>query len=474
MASPKTAAAKPRAARQRKPQTTAEVDIETAVLAADFRPIDNLVPYARNARTHSDEQIAQLAALIEEFGWTYPVLADDKGIVAGHGRVMAARKLYEAGRTIRLMPGGEDAPAIPAGTVPVLDCSGWSEAKRRFYILADNQSALNAGYDEEILKLELTELGQFEMDLDLLGFEPDYLEGLLGDESQSGSSGKSGAGSLAAKFGVPPFSVLNAREGWWQDRKAAWIALGIKSELGRGAAPGGSPMPMDRAAPGGSKMPAANYSKRQRGDGAGRAVAKAKGNADDGLAFGEINFESGAPASGTSIFDPVLCELAYRWFSPPSGVVLDPFAGGSVRGIVAARLGREYVGVDLRAEQIAANQSQGDVICAGDSAAPRWIEGDSAAIIPDLDVKADFLFSCPPYGDLEVYSDDAADLSNMAHAAFIEAYRKIIALAVGKLKPNRFACFVVGDFRDDAGMLSATRSAHSKRPGPGCITRRSW
>ena len=157
-----------------------------------------------------------------------------------------------------------------------------------------------------------------------------------------------------------------------------------------------------------------------------------------------------ASSSGTSIFDPVLCELAYRWFSPPGGLVLDPFAGGSVRGIVAAKCGREYVGFDLRPEQLAANRVQADRIC-GDGIAPAWHCGDSAAVIPALDAEADFVFSCPPYGDLEVYSDDPLDLSTMSRAGFLAAYRVIIAAAVAKLKPDRFACFVVGDYRDKKG-----------------------
>ncbi len=159
-----------------------------------------------------------------------------------------------------------------------------------------------------------------------------------------------------------------------------------------------------------------------------------------------------AGQTGTSIFDPVLCELAYRWFSPPDGVVLDPFAGGSVRGIVAAKLGRAYVGVDLRPEQAAANEAQAARICAGeDDPPPKWIVGDAAAILPHLDLAADFVFSCPPYGNLEVYSDDPLDLSTMDRPGFLAAYRQIIAAAVARLKPDRFACFVVGDYRDKAG-----------------------
>lgn len=154
--------------------------------------------------------------------------------------------------------------------------------------------------------------------------------------------------------------------------------------------------------------------------------------------------------AGTSIFDPVLCELAYRWFSPVGGIILDPFAGGSVRGIVAAKLGREYVGCELRPEQVAANREQAARICAG-GVMPAWHEGDSAKTIPGLTVAADFIFSCPPYGDLEVYSDADDDLSAMDHKEFIAAYRAIIAAAVVKLRMDRFACFVVGDFRDKKG-----------------------
>lgn len=158
-----------------------------------------------------------------------------------------------------------------------------------------------------------------------------------------------------------------------------------------------------------------------------------------------------ASSSGTSIFDPVLCELAYRWFCPPGGVVLDPFAGGSVRGIVASKLGYQYVGIDLRAEQVAANREQAAIIC-GDPM-PVWHVGDSRRIDDHAKgTEADFLFSCPPYADLERYSDDPADLSTLAYGDFHAAYRDVIAAAASLLRPDRFACFVVGDVRDKKGM----------------------
>ena len=156
-----------------------------------------------------------------------------------------------------------------------------------------------------------------------------------------------------------------------------------------------------------------------------------------------------AVASGTSIFDPVLTELCYKWFCPPGGLIMDPFAGGSVRGIVASVLGYRYQGFELRAEQVAANEAQAQAICPENP--PRWQTGDSAQTVPAWQGPADFLFSCPPYGDLEVYSDDPADISAMPHEAFLTAYRAIVAAAVAKLRPDAFACFVVGDYRCPKG-----------------------
>ena len=192
-------------------------------------PLADLIPYARNARTHTDAQVAQIAASIREFGWTNPVLVDgERGIIAGHGRVLAARKL------------GIDE-------VPCIELAHLTEAQKRAYILADNKLALNAGWENELLALELGELRDDGFDIDLIGFSGDELSDLLQLKSSKEGSGEGGDGSLSGRFMIPPFSVLNAREGWWQDRKRMWLAMGIKSELGRGenrhnAAPGGSVM----------------------------------------------------------------------------------------------------------------------------------------------------------------------------------------------------------------------------------------
>ncbi|ALN64597.1 DNA methylase family protein [Lysobacter antibioticus] len=133
-------------------------------LQIEQRPIEALIPFARNARTHSDAQVAQIAASIVEFGWTNPILVDGtSGIIAGHGRLLAARQLGLA-------------------QVPVIELAHLTPAQKRAYVIADNRLAENAGWDEELLKLELAELRDAEFDLDLLGFTEDELDDLLIDD----------------------------------------------------------------------------------------------------------------------------------------------------------------------------------------------------------------------------------------------------------------------------------------------------
>lgn len=152
--------------------------------------------------------------------------------------------------------------------------------------------------------------------------------------------------------------------------------------------------------------------------------------------------------TGTSIFDPVLCEVIYNWFCPKDGFVFDPFAGGSVRGIVAEMLGRHYIGIDLSQRQVDANQINADKL----GVCPVWHCDDSRNADKYLpDGSADLVFSCPPYHNLEKYSDHPLDLSNMNYTDFLEAYEDIISKACRKLKDNRFAVFVVGDIRDSKG-----------------------
>lgn len=127
------------------------------------RKVVDLVPYARNARTHSPDQVDQIAASIREWGWTTPVLIDEAGgIIAGHGRILAAHKL-----------------GIP--DVPAMTAIGWTEAQKKAYILADNKLALNAGWDTELLRVELQELSELDFDMPLIGFDADELAALMAE-----------------------------------------------------------------------------------------------------------------------------------------------------------------------------------------------------------------------------------------------------------------------------------------------------
>jgi hypothetical protein len=260
-------------------------------------------------------------------------------------------------------------------------------------------------------------------------------------------------GAVADNFLAAPFTVLDARQGWWQDRKRAWINLGIKSEQGR-TGKEGKCMP-----PGGMSL-SAQYKAREEAQRSGLIWAPSSSSpgfydqkrakeAELGFEISTAEFQEkyytpeNAADIGTSIFDPVVCEIAYRWFAPKGGQVIDPFAGGSVRGIVAQQLGLQYWGSELRPEQVASNQEQAEAICGFDG--PTWVCQDALQADPP---EGDLLFGCPPYADLEVYSDLPEDLSTMEYPAFFAAYTAIIARFAARLRNNRFAVWVIGEIRN--------------------------
>ena len=136
--------------------------------SVERRKVAELIPYARNSRTHSDEQVSQIAASIKEWGWTTPVLIDPEGgLIAGHGRILAAQKLGIA-------------------DVPCMVAEGWTDAQKKAYVIADNKLALNAGWDDDMLKVELGELDELDFDLSLTGFDDDELSALLADDGTEG------------------------------------------------------------------------------------------------------------------------------------------------------------------------------------------------------------------------------------------------------------------------------------------------
>ena len=218
---------------------------------------------------------------------------------------------------------------------------------------------------------------------------------------------------LRNKFIEPPFSVLDTKSGNWQRRKKLWISKGLKSEVGRDS----------KAIISGTDI----YRKISQKEG--------YNNKDNYV----------------SVFDPALCEVLYHWFCPENGSIFDPFAGGSVRGIVANYLGYKYSGIDIRQEQIDSNREQAMDILSIENQ-PQWYVGDSNELLNDnWNTKFDMVMSCPPYADLEIYSDLEGDISNKPYKEFLALYESIIYKSCWLLKVGGYACFVVGEVRDKNG-----------------------
>lgn len=324
------------------------------------------------------------------------------------------------------------------------------DATGRRINLADNRTAELGSWDNEALA-EL--LSYVDGDLEGTGYNEADIEALLApiDPPGEGDGPPPEAEerpSLADRFLIPPFDVLDARQGWWRTRKRQWLSLGMRSEIGRDG---------NLVFQGWARADPHYYATKE-------AVEQRLGR---GMTVAEFEADHYIPpdssvGSGTSVFDPVMCELAYRWFSPAGATILDPFAGGSVRGLVAGILGRTYRGNDLADKQIESNREQADDFAHRGllAADPTWTIGDSAEWVDTLEPgSADMVFTCPPYYDLEEYDSGPADLSSMSYDAFDEAYARIIAGAARALRPNRYAVFVTGDARDNRGALHDLRGS---------------
>ena len=255
--------------------------------------------------------------------------------------------------------------------------------------------------------------------------------------------------TLCRKYIVPPFSILDARTGYWIKRKREWFSLGIRGVEGR--------------QPDLTKYSDAVMKKQfgrsfknidiMKGEapkfirGSHKGVLHKSHSGTDGQYKGGSDWRG----AGSSVFDPVLCEIIYSWFCPLNGYVLDPFAGGSTRGIVASYLNYNYTGIELRQEQIEANRIQAENI----GVSPEWVHGDSYelnAILPENE-KYDLIFTCPPYYDLEIYSQKEKDGSAFeTYDKFIDWYFEIFKQAETRLKENRFFVVVLGEIRDKNGI----------------------
>ena len=336
--------------------------------------IDDLQHLPGNPRIGNVDAVA---LSYEEFGQRKPIVATkDKIVIGGNHQLAAAKKL---GWTHIAVLFTDD-----------------NELKAKAFALADNRTSDLGTYDNDLLSDMLASVSSDPKLLSATSFKEEDLLNLsyLPDDKPKRD--------FVKEFGAPPFSVLDTRQGYWQDRKREWLDFGIKSELGR----------------------------------------------EENMLFGDIDKRVGKSdyVTNTSVFDPVLTEIMYKWFMAPGGKVLDLFAGGSVRGIVASVLDRYYTGIDLAKDQIKENYKQAKKLVPNNI--PNWIVGDSTNVLDLAKDKYDFILTCPPYGFLEVYSDDPNDLSNMPTEKFNKLYRDIINKGCSLLKENRFACIVVGEYRE--------------------------
>lgn len=293
-------------------------------------------------------------------------------------------------------------------TAPCVRADQLTKEQVKAYRILDNKLNELATWNLDALA---EELNSFEFDFS--GFDIDFPEFLptQSDGNEFGEGGgASSLGSLSELFIVPPFSVLDCRSVNWAKRKKIWNSL----------------------------------------------LQSGEGRKENLLGISGIIAKKYPNRPGTSIFDPVLCETLYHWFCPPRGKIIDPFAGGSVRGMIASFLEREYTGVDISKTQIEANEKcfaklqKMTTLQGNELKNPNWICADAKDILSVAHGNApyDFLISCPPYFALEQYSNDENDLSNLSWSEFQTAYRQIFKDAIRMLNNDSFAAVVIGEVRD--------------------------
>lgn len=300
--------------------------------------IDSITPASYNPRADlqpGDEEYEKIKRSIEEFSLVEPLVWNrrTKTLVGGHQRLKVLRDLGH--QRVEVVIVDMDRAHEKALNVALNRVQGrWDYGLLRDLLTETGPDGLDSG----------------DLDITLTGFGMDEIEALL--TNVKGPSAKERVvdpQKLADVFGAPPFSVLDGRQGWWVARKHLWILLGINSEAGRS----GKLMFKGPTSRDPSFYPQKTSVERKLGHKISTEEFMEKYYVDhtqDGV--------SSSIKAGTSVFDPVLCELSYRWFTPRGARILDIFSGGSVRGIVAAMLGRNYVGIDIREEQVEANRDQ--------------------------------------------------------------------------------------------------------------------
>lgn len=343
-------------------------------------PIKDLNKADYNPRKISKREMETLQRSIERYGLVDPVIVNkDYTIIGGHQRTEAARKL-----------GYKTMPCV------VLDLD--KDAEKELNIALNK---ISGKFDDRILTDLLEELKE-KGRLAYTGFKDKELARL---QWKKGLKDKN---KLVANYIIPPFSVFDAKQGYWQERKKEWF--------GYLEATGG------------------------------------EGRTDTAMDGGNLAGLASKSLTGTSIFDPVLTEAMYSWYCPEGGLIIDPFAGGVTRGAVASILGYEYRGADVSSRQIAANR---ELLKNLKETKAQYDEVSGEKLYAHLNKKADLLFTCPPYYDLEKYDqNNPDDLSNSkTYDEFIVRYSAILSPSYAHIKDGGYAIITVGNIRNDKGEL---------------------
>lgn len=337
------------------------------------RKINDLVPYEHNPRQMTQKQVDDLTNSLKKFSLAeIPVINTDNTIIAGHQRLKILQRLQKGEETIDVR--------VPNRQL--------TEEEVQEYNIRSNKNT--GDWDFDILANSFN----YE-DLKEWGFNESELKGF---------EDKPKAGILAEKFLAPPFTILDAKQKYWLDRKYDWFSM----------------------------------------------IGDFGETREDTLGMSSLQSEDyGRDMPTMSILDPVLAEICVKWFAPTGGTTFDMFAGDTVFGFVSGYLGYPFTGIELRQEQADLNQERVDAF----GLPAKYICDDGQNVANHLaNDSQDFMFSCPPYFDLEVYSDLPNDASNQEdYQDFLKIIDNALTAGVKILKDNRFAVIVVGDIRDNDG-----------------------
>lgn len=387
------------------------------------RDIRDLLPNAKNPRRISEHDFKALEQSIKKFGDLSCIVFNVRSsqLVGGHQRINAMKS--QPGVRIEMLQPypleRDNLGTVGLGHIIVGEArfpyrevdwdAGWEAAAN----IAANR--IQGEFDLDLLAQMDYELSQLENGAELLalsGQDDAEIKKLLasvgvGDEEQPEEHG-----SLTDAFLVPPFSILDTRQGYWQTRAKAW------------------------------------------GDRIGDVSATREGTLGLTSLAGDKYGGKAFAASGVSELDPVLCEVSYKWFMPAAGgTIFNPFGGEPVSAFVAAAMGNRYHGTEIRPEQVTETYAKIGMLSEEQKALVNLQAGDARQCGQVFaGTTADLVFSSPPFYDLEVYSDKAEDMSNLpTYEQFMESYRQAFAGAVSLLNDNRFVVINVTEIRDKAG-----------------------